>query len=115
MSKEKEGKGCMVCMNVLLLVLAILAGAGCVYITNSKDVPPVVESLKGYTTMVMVVCVFVAVFAILGLCASCGGCFLFFYAVVMNIISLACIIVSIAFIALFVMSKKVVVLARCHS
>ena len=97
----------MVCMNVLLLVLAIIAGVGAMYITKAKDIPPVVESIKGYTTMVMVVCVFVGIFAILGLCASCGGCFLFFYAIFMNIISLGCIILSIALVILFFMSKKV--------
>lgn len=107
MSGEKSGKGCLVCMNVLLLVLALLAGAGSLYVSNSKEIPVAVQALKGYATLVLSVSIFVAVFAVIGLCASCGGCFLYIYAIVMNVISFVCLIMSIIFVVLFVLSKKV--------
>ena len=107
MSGEKSGKGCLVCMNVLLLVLALLAGAGSLYVSNSKEIPMAVAALKGYATLVLSVSIFVAVFAVIGLCASCGGCFLYIYAIVMNVISFMCLIVSIIFVVFFVLSKKV--------
>ena len=91
-------------MNVLLLVLALLAGAGSLYVSNSKEIPMAVAALKGYATLVLSVSIFVAVFAVIGLCASCGGCFLYIYAIV---ISFVCLIVSIIFVVFFVLSKKV--------
>lgn len=102
MSKDKkEGSTCMICMNVILLILGI-AVLGCgIYLSVGTEIPPVFKSLTDYLGMAIAFGVALIVFAILGFCAACGGCFLFVYAVVITICSIFCIVMTVVLLVLF--------------
>lgn len=106
MSEDKScAKRCMVVMNSILLVIALVLMGSAWFISSSTD--PAVQAISGYCTFIGVVAIIIAVFAMVGFCASCGGCFLFFYAIAMNILSFICAVLAIVGIVLFVLSRKV--------
>ena len=98
---KKEGSACMICMNVILLILGI-AVFGCgIYLSVGKEIPPVFASLTEYLGMAIAFGVALIIFSILGFCAACGGCFLFVYAVVITLCSVFCIVMTIVLLVLF--------------
>ena len=101
MSKEREGKGCLICMNVLLLILgAILAGSA-IYAMNAKELPPVFEGIKSNCMWLMFGGIALVIFAIVGFCASCGGCLLYLYCIIITLLSIVFLIVDIALFVVF--------------
>lgn len=99
---------CMVVMNSILLVLSLILFGTMWYVNSSSD--PAFKAIAGYSTFMGVVAVIIAVFAILGFCASCGGCFLFFYSVALNILSFICIVITVVGFVLYHFSTKVFVM-----
>lgn len=101
MSKEKEGKGCMIFMNVLLFILGAFVVGATIYVMNGKDVPPVFDALKAYCYWLIVGGVFLIIFAIIGFCASCGGCFLYFYSIIITLITIVVLVLDIIFVVAY--------------
>lgn len=101
MSKEREGKGCLICMNVLLFILgAILAGSA-IYVMNAKELPPVFEAIKSNCMWLMFGGIALVIFAIVGFCASCGGCLLYLYCIIITLLTIVFLIVDIALFSVF--------------
>lgn len=101
MSKENKGKGCMICMNVLLLILGSLLIAGAAYLLAGKELPPGIEAFTQYAIYAIVAGVGLIIFAILGICASCGGCILYIYAIVITLVTIVCFVIDIVLFAAF--------------
>lgn len=108
MSKDKkEGKTCMIVMNSILLVIGLVVFIGMIYLSKSSNVPSVLKELSVYCSLGIVASVVLIIFSILGFCASCGGCFLFFYAVLITIMSIFFVVATISlFVVFFTMRKE---------
>ena len=105
-SDKKEGKGCMVFMNVLLLILGLFIIGLTIYVNTGSDIPPVIQQLGVILGMGIGIGVVLVIFSIIGFCASCGGCFLFIYCVVITILSIICVVLTIAVIIIWVGVKN---------
>ena len=109
MSNDKPAsQKCLVFMNSILIILALLL-LGCVFYIN-KTSEPTIQAFSGYTTLISIVAAVIAVFSIVGFCASCGGCFLFFYSIIMNLLTIVCIVITIVAFVFYGLSKKVIIL-----
>ena len=107
MSKDKkEGKTCMIVMNSILLVIGLVVFIGMIVLSKSPNVPSVLKELSVYCSLGIVVSVVLIVFSILGFCASCGGCFLFFYAVLITIMSIFFVVSTISLFVVFFTIRK---------
>ena len=52
-SDKKGGKALMICMNTILVILGLfILGTG-IYLRVGKDIPPVLDVLSGYLTMMI--------------------------------------------------------------
>ena len=101
MSKERKGKACLICMNAILLILgAILAGSA-IYVMNAKELPPVFEAIKSNCMWLMFGGIALVIFAIVGFCASCGGCLLYLYCIIITLLTIVFLIVDIALFSVF--------------
>ena len=105
MSKEREGKGCLICMNVLLLILGTLLAGSAIYVMNAKELPPVFEVIKSNCMWLMFGGIALVIFAIVGFCASCGGCLLYLYCIIITLLTIVFLIVDIVLFAIFFMIK----------
>ena len=96
MAKDSEKKnGCLVCMNVILLLIGLFVTGASIYLSFGKDIPPVIQQLSSYVGMAIIFGVILIVFAVIGFCASCGGCFLFIYSLIITVCSIFCLVVTI--------------------
>ena len=113
MSDDNNGaKRCMVIMNTILLVLALGLFGFSIFLSLSEH--PTVQAISGYAHLITVIAIVIACFAIIGYCASCGGCFLYCYSFAIFIISIACLIVTIVSFAFYFLSKKVLLIFLYH-
>lgn len=101
MSREHKGKGCMICMNILLLILGAVLIAGSAYVMTGKDIPPVFEALAANCMYLIAAGVVLIIFSIIGICASCGGCLLYLYAIFITLITIVFLIITIVFAAAY--------------
>lgn len=109
MSDDKPAsQRCLLVMNCILIILALLLMGCAFYIKNTDE--PTIKAFSGYTTLISIVAAVIAVFAIIGFCASFGGCFLFFYSIVMNLLTVVCIVITIVAFVFYGLSKKVTIL-----
>lgn len=97
MSKEKKGKGCLICMNILLLILGALVIGATIYVMNGTDVPPIFKALEANCYWLIVAGVILIIFSIFGICASCGGCVLYFYSIFITLLTIVFLVVDIIF------------------
>lgn len=96
MAKDNEkSNGCLICMNVILLLIGLFVTGAAIYLSFGKDIPPVIQQLSGYIGMAIIFGVILIVFSVIGFCASCGGCFLFIYALVITVCSIFCIVITV--------------------
>ena len=74
MSKDSEKKnGCLVCMNVILLLIGLFVTGASIYLSFGKDIPPVIQQLSSYVGMAIVfgVILIVIVFLYFGFSLLC--------------------------------------------
>lgn len=100
----------MICMNTILVILGLfILGTG-IYLRVGKEIPPVLDVLSSYLTIMIWFGLLLVVFGVIGYCAACGGCFLFIYVLVITLCTVCCLIALIATIVGFFAVKKEVVL-----
>lgn len=96
----------MICMNTILVILGLfILGAG-LYLSVGKGIPPVLDVMSRYLTVITWFGVALVVFGVLGYCAACGGCFLFVYVLVITLCTVCCLIALIGTIVGFFALKN---------
>ena len=105
--KSSTFKTCFVTLNIVMLVISATMGGVCLYLELGKDIPVVLEALRGYFNILFAIFCGIGCIALVGLCASCGGCILLVYYYIMKLLATACVIVTIAAFVLLWLSMKV--------
>ena len=105
--KSSTFKTCFVTLNIVMLIISATMGGVCLYLERGKDIPVVLEALKGYFIFLFSVFCVIGCIALLGLCASCGGCILFIYYYIMKLLATVCAVITIAAFVLLWLSMKV--------
>ena len=95
------GKSCLICMNVLLLILGALVAGFAFYVMYAKDVPPVFEIIKSNCLLMMFGGIALVIFAIVGFCASCGGCILYLYCIIITLLTVVFLVIDIVLFVIF--------------
>ena len=103
MSKgEAEGKKCMNFMNGVLIFLGLVVLGFTLYLNKVDNIPPVLSSLSGIMGIGYLLGGLLVVFGIVGICASYGGCLLYLYSILITILSIICVVSTIAIIVVTV-------------
>lgn len=107
MSKDsRAGKTCLITLNVVLIALACVLLGSVIYMgRDNAELPPFMEALKDYQTLMIWVAIVLFLMGILGVCASFGGCLLLFYTVAITLVTLVCIALLGLVIYAFYMTK----------
>ena len=94
MSKESS-KRCLKWVNIILLILSILVLGFSLFVQFYEETP-ISSLLSPYLYTMTVVGGIIGIYAVLGLCASCEGCWLWVYGIVVTILFVVSILATIA-------------------
>lgn len=105
--RSQTSRTCFISLNIVLLIVSGVMGGVCLYLDQGKDLPVVLETLREYFRILMIIFCGIGVIALVGLCASCGGCILLLYSYLMKLFATFCVIATIASFVLLWLSMKV--------
>ncbi|KAK8794776.1 hypothetical protein WA158_001757 [Blastocystis sp. Blastoise] len=102
---DKTAKKCLQIVNVILLVLSIVVLGISIYMYAGNSLP-FADSLTPYLMTIIILSVVTGIFALLGICASFEGCWLWVYSIVVTILLVCCVAVTVGLIIIYYMMSS---------
>ena len=102
MTKEnRKGRVCFVLLNCILLLLGVLLLISIVYVMNDTAFISFAKELSLVWEIGILVSIVLVILSVFGFGASCGGCTLYFYVLIMSVLNLFFLVGSVAAFLVF--------------